>query len=214
MSPDHGYLPAMGRDALLPLYDLVSRLLGVDELHERLIEQAAVEPGQRVLEVGCGTGSLTLRGKRAQPAAEFVGLDPDPRALARARRKAEKRGLAVRFDRGFAQTLPNENASFDRVLSSLMLHHLETGAKRAMLEQIGRVLRPGGTLHLLDFDGAVEPDHGLVARRLHGGPRLRDNVPGRIPALMAEAGLADVAAVAHLAKRPGRVTFYRAGCSP
>src|SRR5215218_9704153 len=133
--PDRSYLPAMGRDWLLPVYDTVSRLLGASSLHRQLIEQAGIEPGHRVLDVGCGTGNLALLAKRLQPRADVVGLDPDPRALDRARRKAERQHIAVRFDHGFAQELPYPDESFDRVLSSLMLHHLEGDARRAMLQQ-------------------------------------------------------------------------------
>jgi SAM-dependent methyltransferase len=207
---DRSYLPAMGRDALLPLYDTVTRLLGVGSLHRQLIEQAEIEPGHRVLEVGCGTGNLTLLAKRLQPRADFVALDPDPRALARARRKAQRRHLTVQLDRGFAQELPYPDESFDRVLSSLMLHHLEPTAKRAMLQQIARVLRPGGALHLLDIDGAMGRHDPFLARRLHGGPRLQDNLSDRITALMHEAGLTNSTEVAHRAKRIGRLTYYRA----
>jgi ubiquinone/menaquinone biosynthesis C-methylase UbiE len=207
---DRSYLPAMGRDALLPLYDTVSRLLGVGSLHRQLVEQAEIEPGHRVLEVGCGTGNLTLLAKRLQPRADFVALDPDPRALARARRKARRRHLTVQLDRGFAEHLPYPDASFDRVLSSLMLHHLEASAKRAMLQEVERVLRPGGVLHLLDIDGAEGRHDRFLARRLHGGPRLQDNLPDRITALMREAGLPNPGAVAHRVKRIGRLTFYRA----
>jgi SAM-dependent methyltransferase len=207
---DRGYLPAMGRDALLPLYDTVSRLLGAPSLHRDLIEQAGIEPGQRVLEVGCGTGNLTLLAKRLRPGADFVAVDPDPRALARARRKAERRHIAARFDRGFAEQLPYQNESFDRVLSSLMLHHLGPSAKRDMLQHVARVLRPGGSLHLLDIDGARGRHDPFLARRLHGGPRLQDNSPDRITELMLEAGLANPAEVAHRAKRIGSLTFYKA----
>jgi ubiquinone/menaquinone biosynthesis C-methylase UbiE len=208
--PNRSYIPAMGRDRLLPLYDTVSRLLGVDSLHRQLIEQAEIEPGHRVLEVGCGTGNLTLLAKRLQPRADFVALDPDPRALARARRKAARRHLAVQLDRGFAEQLPYADHSFDRVLSSLMLHHVERDAKRTMLQQIARVLRPGCALHLLDIDGAVGRHDPFLARQLHGGRRLRDNLPNDITALMREAGLTNPAEVAHRVERIGRLTFYRA----
>jgi ubiquinone/menaquinone biosynthesis C-methylase UbiE len=208
--PDRSYLPAMGRDALLPLYDTVTRLLGVASLHRQLIEQAGIEPGQRVLEIGCGTGNLTLLATRLQPGADFVALDPDARALARARRNAERRHVAVRLDHGFAEELPSPDGSFDRVLSSLMLHHLELGAKRATLQQVARVLRPEGSLHLLDIDAAAGRHDPFLARRLHGGPRLQDNLGDRITALMREAGLASPVEVAHRVNRIGRLTFNRA----
>src|ERR1700731_4708700 len=84
----HDYLPAAGHDALLPCYDVFTRLLGMNRVYDTLIAQAELADGQRVLEIGCGTGNVTVRAKRAHPAAHLTGLDPDPRALARAQRKA------------------------------------------------------------------------------------------------------------------------------
>src|SRR5881397_4449089 len=95
------YVPAAGWDWLLPLYDVFAWLVGSEGMHRQLVDQADIEPSHHVLDIGCGTGNLTLLIKRLHPRAEVVGLDPDPKALARARRKAEERGLAVPLDRGF-----------------------------------------------------------------------------------------------------------------
>lgn len=149
-SEEHDYLPAAGKDALLPCYDLFTALLGVAKVHRTLIGQAGLSPGQRVLEIGCGTGNMSLRLKRAHPGVEFVGSDPDPLALRHARRKA-RRLTGIRFERGYAQRLPYADASFDRVLSALMLHHLDDATKRAAAAEVARVLRPGGRLHLVDM---------------------------------------------------------------
>ena len=207
---DH-YLPGMGHDRLLPLYDPLCRLLRISRVHRPLVDQAGIRPGQRVLEIGCGTGNLALLVGRLQPGAEVVGLDPDPKALARARRKAERRSLPVRFDRGFAQELPYADASFDRVLSALMFHHLGPDEQERALREVRRVLEPGGSLHLVDFGGARERSDGLMARLSHRSPLLQGNFGGRIPALMREAGLADPSEVAHRVSRVmGRLTYYRA----
>jgi ubiquinone/menaquinone biosynthesis C-methylase UbiE len=161
----HDYLPAAGRDAFLPFYDPLTALLGVSELHRTLIEQAGLADGQRVLEIGCGTGNLTLRAKRAHPGVDLVGSDPDPRALANAERKA--RGLdGIRFERGYAQRLPYPDAGFDRVLSALMLHHLDDASKAEATAEVRRVLRPGGSLHLVDFSGHAHGLHGYLAGRM------------------------------------------------
>src|SRR5262249_12966053 len=88
--PTHDYLPAAGRDAFLPFYDAFTAVLGAAKLHRTLIDQAELTAGQRVLEIGCGTGNLTVRAKRAHPDVELVGFDPDPLALARAQRKARR----------------------------------------------------------------------------------------------------------------------------
>src|SRR6266511_6400819 len=102
---DRAYLPAAGRNACLWLYDPIMRLFGAQKVLRSLIGQAAIEPNQLVLDVGCGTGTLAVMIKRLHPAVEVIGLDPDPKALARAKRKAERAGVAVRFDRGFADEL-------------------------------------------------------------------------------------------------------------
>jgi ubiquinone/menaquinone biosynthesis C-methylase UbiE len=207
---DH-YLPGMGHDRLMPLYDPLCRLLRISRLHRPLVDQADIRPGQRVLEIGCGTGNLALLVGRLHPGAEVVGLDPDPKALARARRKAERRSLAVRFDHGFAQELPYADASFDRVLSALMFHHLGPDERERALREVRRVLQPGGSLHLVDFGGARERSDGLMARLSHRSPLLQDNFGGRIPELMREAGLAEPSEVAHRVSRVmGRLTYYRA----
>jgi ubiquinone/menaquinone biosynthesis C-methylase UbiE len=211
---DH-YLPGMGHDLLLPLYDPLCRLLGISRFHRPLLDQAAIRPGQRVLEIGCGTGNLALLAGRLHPDAEVVGLDPDPKALARARRKAGRRSLQVRFDRGFAQELPYADASFDRVLSALMFHHLGPDERERALLEVRRVLEPGGSLHLVDFGGARERSDGLMARLSHRSPLLQDNFGGRIPELMRAAGLADPSEVAHRVSRVmGRLTYYRAVAPP
>ena len=91
------FVPAAGRDWLLPFYDPLQKLLGADAALQALIEQASLEPGCKVLDIGCGTGSLIALMGRACPGAEVVGIDPDPKALARARRKAERAGVAATF---------------------------------------------------------------------------------------------------------------------
>lgn len=204
------YVPAAGKDWLLPLYDLLLRLIGAERVKRELVEQAVIEPNQVVLDTGCGTGSLAVLIKGLHPEAEVVGLDPDPKALVRGRRKAEQVGLSVRFNRGFAQQLPYPDGSFDRVFSSFMFHHLDLDAKQQMLKDSLRVLKPGGTLHLLDFVPSAERADGFFARLLHSTDDLQDNAAGRIPSLMQDAGFRDLQEVGHRNKIFGRVAFFRA----
>ena len=218
------YLPAMGRDVLLPLYDPLTRLLGASAAHRRLLDQAGIEPGHRVLEIGCGTGNLLLAAKQRHPGAEIVGLDPDPRALQRAARKAARAGLNVQLDRGYADELPYADASIDRVLSAFMLHHLPPPEKQAALREIRRVLAPGGSLHLLDL---IAPhDHGFLSRLRrhragvdgHGSGHGSSSAAGRfpdvggtgVPDLLVEAGLLGVREVGGGRTAFGRYACYRA----
>jgi ubiquinone/menaquinone biosynthesis C-methylase UbiE len=87
------YLPAAGHDWLLPLYDAFVKLLGGEAASKTLVDQATIQPGFRVLDIGCGTGTLALLIKRLHPTMDVVGLDPDPRALARAKQKARRAGI-------------------------------------------------------------------------------------------------------------------------
>jgi ubiquinone/menaquinone biosynthesis C-methylase UbiE len=209
-STERRYLPGMGVDWLLPLYDPFTRLLGIQAAHQTLADQAELQSAQRVLEIGCGTGNLALLVKRIRPQLEVVGLDPDPKSLARTDRKARRAGLSLQLDRGFADELPYPDGGFDRVLSALMFHHVEEDLRLPTLREVARVLRPGGSLHLLDFGGNPHDVHGLIPRLSRHSHVLRDNWGDRIPTLMREAGLSDPVETGHLTKRIGRLTCYRA----
>jgi SAM-dependent methyltransferase len=206
---DRRYLPGMGLGWLLPLYDPFTRLIGIEPAHRELAGQAELGSAQRVLEIGCGTGNLSLLVKRMHPHLEVVGLDPDPKALARARRKARSAGLMLQLDRGFADQLPYPDRSFDRVLSALMFHHLDADLRTASLREVRRVLRPEGSLHLMDLGGDSHHLRGLTrfARRSH---MLQDNWDDRIPALLRDAGFSEPARTGQLTKHIGSLMYYRA----
>jgi ubiquinone/menaquinone biosynthesis C-methylase UbiE len=200
---ERAFLSGMWHAWLLPLYDPLNRLLGVGRIRRRLLDQAGLRPGQRVLEIGCGTGSLLLAAKRAQPGALVVGLDPDLAALARAHRKARRRGLAVQLDRGYADQLPYPDDSVDVVLSSFMLHHLQDDEREPAMREVLRVLRPGGALHLVDVGGPGE--HG------HRHRFTREHAVDDVPDLLRRAGFAEVVETRSDVHRwVGRVTSYRA----
>lgn len=185
------FVPAAGRDWLLPLYDPLARLMGADRIRVALVGEADPQPGDRVLDLGCGTGSLAIRLRQLRPETLVVGLDPDPKALARARRKAERAGLEVDWQQGFADALPFPDCSFDGVVSSLVFHHLPPEGVRGAVTEIHRILRPGGSVHVLDFGTASNGVHGLLAHLI---PHQRgdDEVASELPALMEEAGLVEV----------------------
>ncbi len=210
MGDSRSYLPAAGHDWLLPLYDPVLKLLGEERVKGELIDQAGIRAGHRVLDIGCGTGTLAILVKRLHPEAEVVGLDPDPKALARARRKAEVAGVAIRFEEGFANELPYPDASFDRVTSSLMFHHLEREVKLATLRELRRVIAPGGSLHLLDFGPPRSRLARALARVFHGDGELRDNVEGKIPVFMTDVGFEGADEVGHRTTIFGGLSYWRA----
>lgn len=210
MRSERAFLPAAGCDLFLPLYDPFTKLFGFDAARDALVAQADLQPHQRVLDVGCGTGTLVARIKRLFPTIDVVGVDPDVHALVRGRQKADRAGLLVRFDLGSASALGYREASFDRVFSSLMLHHLEPEEKAPALREMRRVLRPGGRLELLDFAGPGSPAHGVLGRMLHSHRRLKDNSADRILGLMNTAGFENAALVHERKTLFGRLAYYQA----
>jgi ubiquinone/menaquinone biosynthesis C-methylase UbiE len=188
----HDYIPAAGHDLFLPGYDLLTRVLGMRPVYDEFVSQVELFDGAQVLEIGCGTGNITQRLKRAQPGAQVTGVDPDPRALARAGRKL-RTAADIRFDRGYAQELPYADESFDRVLSSMMLHHLDDDVKGAAVAEAFRVLRPGGNMHVVDIVGHHAAPGGAA-----------------IPALLASSGFESVSELGSRRLRFfGPVRFYR-----
>ena len=202
------FLPAAGRDIFLPLYDPLTRFFGFGSVREALIRQADLQPHHRVLDVGCGTGTLAVVIKQRDGHADVTALDPDPKALARARRKTARAGVTVQFDQGFSDALPYADASFDRVFSSLMFHHLSRAVKEGTLREVVRVLKPGGELHLLDFTGSH--GHGRLARLLHPEQALKDSAEDRVVVLMRAAGLREPQVVSRRKTLFGPLAFYRA----
>jgi len=206
------YLPAAGSSWALPLYDPMVKLIGAEEVKKTLLHQAALQPSHRVLDLGCGTGTLTTLIKQRYGVSEVVGLDPDPHALARAMRKAARAGASVRFDRGYADELPYPDASFDRVFSSFMFHHLQEEDRKLALNEARRVLVPGGSLHMVDALRPETDQSTWQTRMLRSNSHLKDNAPGRVLTLMAEAGFISVEQVAHSSILFGLVpvAFYQA----
>jgi ubiquinone/menaquinone biosynthesis C-methylase UbiE len=204
----HDYIPAFGKDALLPFYDLLTRALGMGKVYDTLVAQADLGDGLRVLEIGCGTGNVTTRVKRAAPGADVVGIDPDPLALARSQRKVQ--GLSgIRFERAYAQQLPFEDGEFDRALSSMMLHHLDEDVKAAALAEVYRVLRPGGQFHIVDIGGHATAHAGLAARWTKHNPHAAGNLGDAIPRLLKAAGFECTEVGTRRNRFIGQLTFYR-----
>jgi ubiquinone/menaquinone biosynthesis C-methylase UbiE len=209
---ERSYIPALGKRWLLPLYDPFLWLLGADKAKRPLIEQAELKGGLRVLDIGCGTGTMAILIKRMHPEAEVVGIDPDPSALSVAERKAKRVRLSVEFNRGFADHMPYADASFDRVFSSFMFHHLAADEKTATLNEMRRVLKPGGSLHLLDFvrehsAHSGKPEHGQLIHR-HGA--VADRIESRMTSLMDEAGFVDAKLLKRAKNFFGPIAYYRA----
>ena len=150
------------------IYNLIfSPLLKRSE--KTLLNLAGVKPGSKVLDVGCGPASLTLAAKRKSgPTGEVCGVDASPQMIAEARKQARKAHLEIDFRNAVAEKLPYEDNKFDAVVSRLVFHHLPGDLKEQALAEIYRVLKPGGTCLVVDFELDSLPGPGFFKRHVEG----------------------------------------------
>lgn len=209
-----GLIPALRYRWLTPAYDLVVRLTTRESSFKAVLAAQLVLPREgRVLDLGCGTATLTLLIKSLLADADVHGVDGDPDILRIARAKAIKANLPIELRQAMAQALPYPDEWFDCVVSSLFFHHLDRPGKLTALAEAHRVLKPGGELHIADWGRAT----GLFTRAaffsiqvLDGFPNTSDNVRGLLPELMADAGFESARETHRFLTMYGNLALYRA----
>lgn len=159
----------------------------VRELRQKTVDLARIQPGEMVLDVGCGTGTLVVEvAHRVGRVGRIVGIDPGHQQIARARAKAAQRNIPIEFQIGVIEQLAFPDQTFDVVFSTLMVHHLPAPLKRQGLAEIARVLKPRGRLVIADFTHKKERQD--QAARFHaGGSRMQN-----LAAIVSDAGFESV----------------------
>lgn len=207
------YIPALSFDFLTPLYDPVVALTTREKLFKsELVKQIALQPSQRVLDLGCGTGTLTVALKESRPEAEVFGLDGDAKILEIARLKAEKASAEIEFETGLSYKMPYENAYFERVVSSLFFHHLTPENKRKTLAEIFRVLKPGGILLVGDWGKPANFLMRIVSMPVQwlDGATTKDSFQGMLPKFMTNAGFRQVVETGSFNSVFGTIRLHKA----
>lgn len=209
-----GFVPALRFHALTRFYDPLIRVGMRDtRFKRRLVQQVGLRPGMRVLDLGCGTGTLTVLLKESCPDAEVTGLDADPAILALAQRKARDAGVTIDFREGSATDPPFPPGSFDRVVSSLVFHHLNGEDKARALDRTRSLLRSGGEIHIADWGrphGPVMRAAFLAVQVLDGFDSTAEHTRGRLVERLSEAGFSAAEESHRQRTLFGTLSFYRA----
>lgn len=190
------YVPAAGFKMLTRFYDPLVRITCREVYFKRrMLELVELQPGENVLDAGCGTGTLLLQISKHHPNALLHGLDGDGRILAIAKNKARQSGAEINWIEAFSTDIPLSDDSIDLVTNSLMVHHLLPADKKSTFAEMLRVLKSGGKLILVDWGKPSNPVfRGLFKfiRILDGHPNTYDHLNGNIPQLIGNAGFVNV----------------------
>ena len=186
------YIPALRFKWLTPLYDfLIGMTMPEMKIKHHLVETASINEDSAVLDFGCGTGTLTILVKESCPGAKVTGIDIDVQILNKAIHKAREKKMDILFLNYDGEKLPFQDSSFNRVVSSLVFHHLDTDTKQKVLAEIYRVLNEGGQLHIADFGRSkswIQRTVFNMIRGLDGFKSTDANAKGLLPKLISDAG--------------------------
>lgn len=212
--PKPDFVPALGRIDLPGAYDLAVALMTRERRWRRaLVDLVDASPGHRIVDVGCGTGTLMLAVARRYPGCRLVGVDPDPQMLAIARRKAMAAGVEIEWIEAMGDDLDGVAAAArcDRIVSSLLLHQCPLAVKQTIADQMLRLLAPGGTLVVADYGEQRTRLMRLLFRQiqaLDGFELTEPNARGCIPGILEAAGFADIDEPLALATPTGSISLY------
>lgn len=179
-------------DWMADYYDLIT-FAERSQFRRRQIELMELRKGDRVIEIGCGTGVLSILSKIfLGKDGDVIGLDISPRMIKNAKKKSDSLGLNIDFITASADEIPYPNSSFDLVISSLMFHHLPVQIKGAAFQEILRILKPGGRLFLCDFGKPRWYFYPISFLMLIWSPHTRYHLFDRLSPQIRNSGFAQV----------------------
>lgn len=211
-SQDQDYVPPLGRHELTDQYDRAIALMTREKRwRSELIRRIPAQSGARIVDIGCGTGTLAIAIKQAFPDCEVIGIDPDRPALDLARGKAGAAGVTVRWEQAMGDRADDIVGSCDVILSSLVFHQCAVETKQAIALAMSRALIPGGLILVADYG----LQRSLLMRTLFRQVQLLDgfdktepNAEGCMPAIFEAAGFADLTEAKIIQTPSGSISIY------
>ena len=204
------FRPAFDLPFLTDLFDtFISCVIPESKIKGDLIDSMNISDDEKILDFGCGTGTLLILGKQKNPNAHFVGVDIDPRILTIAQRKIERQKLDISLIEYDGGELPQKANSVDKVMTSLMMHHLTTEKKKKAIKEIFRILVKGGKLYVADFGKQKNPVFNLIGNITAKFQEEVDaNFKGLLPDLMTTAGFYNVQTLKTYNTKVGTIYIY------
>lgn len=208
------YIYALHYNWLTFLYDLLVKWTTKELTFKKALRrQANIRPGQKILDLGCGTGTLIIIIKASAPQALVIGCDGDKRILKLAQEKAAAAEMKIYWQCGLAFELPYGPSAFDHVFSTFLFHHLSKEDKLKTLSEVWRVLKPGGEFHLADWG---KPKNWLMRlsfltiQILDGFKNTRDNIQGLLSNYLKKTGFISVREIKKYSTFVGSLSLYQA----
>lgn len=208
--PEDEYIPALSYRWLTPLYDpFMKWIMRESAFKTCLIKESNMSSDHRVLDLGCGTGTLTILIKKSYHGADVFGLDGDPGVLKIAKYKAQKEGLNISWDYGLSFDLPYPDNYFDRVVASMFIHHLNSKNKIRSFKEVFRVLKPDGEFYIIDFGKPQNILMHLISLIMIHLEETSDNIKGLLPEMLLESGFGNVEIIDKFMAVFGTIWVYK-----
>lgn len=213
-SKEHQFIPALRFHWATKFYDPLVRWTTKEYPFKRaLIAQANLRNNQTILDLACGTGTLSIGIKRRFPNIEIFAVDADEEILQKSETKAFERNMQINFGQSFSDEVPFENEKFDRIFSTLSFHHLTHDQKIKTISEIRRVLKNDGEFHLADYGFPINKSQKVLSnliRVIDGNETTSENLKGRLGILLEENGFARVEKTGHFNTVLGTIRLFRA----
>ncbi|MBN8718638.1 MAG: methyltransferase domain-containing protein [Sediminibacterium magnilacihabitans] len=196
MEQQKKFIPALRFKWLTPVYDFfISITMPEKKIKKALISDTNIYAGAKLLDFGCGTATLTIMAKQSSPEAKVTGIDVDKEILEKATKKIKEERLDIFLFDYDGKHLPFQRNAFDRVISCLVFHHLDTDVKQNMLAEIFRVMNKDGELVIADFGRSKSWIQRMLfnmIRSLDGFKSTDANARGLLPEMISDAGFENV----------------------